>query len=505
VSRISSDVSRRMFLGRTAALASVAGSLEVLHAARRPGAQPKNIIFMVADGMSPSVFPLAEYFSRLVRAKGLLWWALIDRPEAARALMDMASLDSVTTDSAAASSSWGSGARIFNGCLNVLPDGTRLTPIAAIARGCGKRVGLVTTTTVTHATPAGFVAVQRSRGNEDDIAVQYAGQVDVILGGGRQFFAASSRKDKSDLIGRFTRMGFSHLSSRGELLSLRTAVAGGKEPGKLLGLFSSGMIPYSLDRNHSAGLRESVPTLAEMSSVALAALRSSPKGFLLQIEGGRVDHAAHNNDAAALLWDQLAFDEAIEAVLRFAEREPETLVVITTDLGNANPGIGGKWAELGGESDGFAALANAKSSFGELMPKLGGRGISPAAAHSLMREALGLGFEKDEVEAVRSAAAGVRKLSLNSRLDKTAGILGQAVGNHTGIGWVSTDHTSDFVLLTALGPGSERFSGRIPNTRCFENMVDLMGSKFRNPAMTPQQARKFLSTAAIRHSPPHWA
>jgi alkaline phosphatase len=499
VSGIGSNVSRRGFFKRTAVLGSVAGSLHALQAAARPGAQPKNIIFMVADGMSPSVLPLAEHFSERVRGKGLLWRALVDRPEASRALMDMASLNSVTTDSSAASSSWGSGARIFNGWVNTLPDGTKLTPIAAIAHDTGRRVGLVTTTTVTHATPAGFAAVQQSRGDEGAIATQYLERADVILGGGREFFSGSTRKDKDDVIGRCSRAGFACVSSRAELLSL--------QPGKsrLLGLFSDGMIPYTLDRNNSAALRESVPTLAEMVSAALATLKTSPNGFLLQVEGGRVDHAAHNNDAAALLWDQLAFDEAIETVLKFAERNPETLIVITADHGNANPGIGGKWADLGGQFDGFAALARARSSYAELMPKLGGKQkLAAPAVHELLREAFGFEFTADEVEAVRSSAAGGKGLSLNSRLDKIAGILGQAVGNHTGIGWVSTDHTSDYTLLTALGPGSARFSGQIRNTRCFENMVDLMGSKFRNPTFTPEQARKFVTAAAIRHDR-HWA
>ncbi|HWQ52503.1 MAG TPA: alkaline phosphatase [Bryobacteraceae bacterium] len=480
----------------------MSGSLNVLEAARKPGAQPKNIIFMVADGMSPGVLPLAEHFSQTVRGKGLLWRALVDRPEAARALVDMSSLNSVTTDSSAASSSWGSGARILNGWINMLPDGTALTPIAAVARERGRRVGLVTTTTVTHATPAGFVAVQKSRGDEDQIARQYLGHVDLILGGGRQFFDASTRKDKDDLPGRFKSAGFTYVSSRSELASLQR----GKSPANLLGLFSPGMIPFTLDRNNSTELQESVPTLAEMASAALNALQASPNGFLLQVEGGRVDHAAHNNDAAALLWEQLAFDEAIEVVLKFAERNPETLVVITSDHGNANPGIGGKWAELGREGNGFAVMARAKSSFAELGPKLGGKEMLAATAvHDLLQDAFGCDFTKDEVEAVRSSLSGVKKLSLNSRLDKPVGILGQALGNHNGIGWVSTDHTSDFTLLTALGPGSERFNGQIRNTRCFENMADLMGSKYRNPTMTSDQARKFLRASVLRQDAPHWA
>jgi hypothetical protein len=82
--------------------------------------------------------------------------------------------------------------------------------------------------------------------------------------------------------------------------------------------------------------------------------------------------------------------------------------------------------------------------------------------------------------------------------------MGQAVGNHTGIGWMSTDHTSDYVILTALGPGRERFAGQIRNTRCFENIADLMGSKFRNPSMSPERARTFLRAAIEYPNAPHW-
>jgi alkaline phosphatase len=480
--------------------------LNALEAARGKGAKPRNIIFMVADGMSPSVLPMAEHFSQLVRGKGLLWRSLIGRPEAVNGLADMASLDSVVTDSSAASSSWGSGARIFNGWVNMLPDGTKLTPVATVARDRGRRVGLVTTTTVTHATPAGFAAVQKSRSDEDDIARQYLGQADVILGGGRQFFEPSTRKDKDDLLSRFKSGGYSSVASRGELLSLQQAMSGRKSSPKLLGLFSPGTIPYGIDRNNSKELQQTMPTLSEMVFAALAALQSSPKGFLLQVEGGRVDHAAHNNDAAALLWEQLGFDEAIETVLKFAERNPETLIIITADHGNSNPGIGGKWAGIGGKSNGFAALARMRGSFEVLGPKLTGREKLPASTvHDLMNETFSCEFTVDEVEAVRSAAAGAKKLCLNSRLDKTAGILGQAVGNHSGIGWVSTDHTSDYTLLTALGPGSERFGGQIRNTTCFENMVGLMGSKFRNPSMTFDRAKQYLSASAIRPPAHHWA
>lgn len=489
---------RRSFLRGAGVLAPFIGSLEALQAAQRPGARPNNIIFMVADGMSPSVLSLAEHFSQRVRGKGLLWRALIDRPEAARGLMDMASLNSVTTDSSAASSSWGSGSRIFNGWLNMLPDKTALTPIAQIARDRKKRVGLVTTTTITHATPAGFAAVQDSRGREEEIASQYLGLVDVLMGGGIEFFDPAQRKDQKDLAGQFRSSGYAFVSSRKELPELR-----GKS--KILGLFSKGMIPFTLDRNNSAELAEKVPTLAEMTTVALEALRSSPGGFLLQVEGGRVDHAAHNNDAASMLWEQIAFDEAIEVALKFAERNPETLIVITSDHGNANPGTGGRSAEYGSSSNTFQLLAKAKCSYSQITPKFSAK-AKPSAAdvRELIKDAFSIEITSEEAEAVRASGAGAKRLCLNTRLDRLNGILGQVLGNYTGVSWVSNDHTSDYVLLTALGPGSQQFAGHLRNTRCFEIMTDYMGSSFRNPSMDLQRALQFRKAAALFPQKPHW-
>jgi alkaline phosphatase len=97
---------------------------------------------MVSDGMSAGVLPLAEQFSQRARQKGTIWQALHSRPGASHALMDMAALDSMVPDSSSASSCWASGSRIFNAWVNVLPDGTKLTPIGVLARHAGKRVGL---------------------------------------------------------------------------------------------------------------------------------------------------------------------------------------------------------------------------------------------------------------------------------------------------------------------------------------------------------------------------
>lgn len=513
---MSMTIHRRSFFRHAGVLAGVAGGLETLHAAsQKAGAQPRRIIFMVADGMSPSVLPLAEQFSLRVRGKGLLWQALLGRPEAQRGWMDMASLDSLVTDSSSASSSWGSGSRIFNGWVNMLPDGTRLTPVMDLMRDKGYLTALVTTATVTHATPAGFAASVRRRDDEHLIAEQYLGKVDVILGGGRRFFSPDSRKDGRDLAAAFRAAGYAHVENRSRMLAAAPSAT------RMLGLFSGSHMPYTVDHRNSGTARELVPTLAEMAETALGMLEKQNKPFLIQIEGARVDHAAHANDAAGLLWDQIAFDEAIEAVLRFAEGKPGTLVIIASDHGNANPGLVGMGLEYRQSTACFERLASIKASFNAISPRLAGTaeysmnpqqpsgvaGGPPSVARiqELAEQYFGFRFTPEEADVLRRCAAGERKLCVNRQLDSAVGILGQAVGNHTGIHWTGTTHTSDYTLVTALGPGAGRFSGFLRNTSVFTTLTGLAGIRFRNPAMDPAQARKYRQVAFTPRLRPDWA
>jgi alkaline phosphatase len=505
-------VGRRTFLAGSGALVSVAAGLNKLQAAQQKGALPINIIWMVADGMSAGVLPLAEQFSIRARGTGTIWQSLHSLPGAAHALMDMASLDSLVTDSSSAASAWGSGSRIFNAWVNMLPDGTRLVPIAELARDKGKRIGLVTTATVTHATPAGFVAVSRRRDDEESIAVQYLRICDVVLGGGSKFFDAKTRADKRDLIAAFRAAGFATVDSKSGLHQAKNQ--------RLLGLFSQSHMPYALDVRNENRLRERVPTLAEMTQAALDRLAGSSKGFLLQVEGGRVDHAAHNNDAAALLWDQLTFDDAIGVVLRFAEGHSNTLVVVTADHGNANPGLNGTGAEYRGSNTSFERLLAARSSFAMVTPQLGMTSEYSMQADSantatanpraqqvrdVAKEAFGIDLSAGDAGWICATAAGRKGVAISKQYDKLVGVLGQVLSNHTGIGWTGTSHTSDYTILTAVGPGSERFQGFLRNTEVFQKLCALMEISHRNPAMKPERARQFLASAAVTSGRIHWA
>lgn len=470
----------------------------------------RSVIFMVSDGMSAGVLPLAEAFSRLARNKGTVWHSLLSRRDMTQGYLDMASLSGLVTDSAAASSSWGSGSRTFNAAINVLPDGTKLTPIAWLAHDRGRKVGLVTTATVTHATPAGFASQSPRRDDEDHIAPQYLDKVDVVLGGGRQFFLPVKRKDQRDVPGEYRAAGYQVSLQRSDLKPA---------PGqKMLGLYSDSHVPYTIDRNHSKKLQEEVPTLAEMTRAALSSLDSAPNGFLLQVEGARIDHAAHSNDAAGMLWDQLAFDDAVEVVLEYTARRPDTLVVVTSDHGNANPGLSGLGVEYRDTDKAFAALLKSRCSYSVLSRLLGSatdyRGITIETKASaapktgfvqqVVADEMGFAINPEESKVIQLAVARGRMLSVNKQLDNLQGILGQVFGNHTSIGWVGTAHTADYTNLTAWGPGAETLAGLHRNTDVFGVIARAFGIDFQNPSMTPATAAK-LAAFAPRRDRPDWA
>lgn len=496
----SSNLSRRELLQAGVAALAASGLLarEAWAQGRARTSRAKNIIFMVSDGMSMGVPSVAEPFSQMVRGRGTHWFQLLRDPEAVTGLFETRSLDSLVTDSSAASSAWGSGSRVFNGAVNVLPDGTKLTPIAHVLRRAGKKIGLVTTTTITHATPAGFAAVHPHRDDEHIIAEQYLDVVDVLMGGGRRFFDPQQRQDKRDLIAEYQRKGYTFWEKREQ-------VRGRERPEKVLGLFYAGHVPYTIDHINDPKLLETVPTLAEMARAALEILSRSRNGFLLQIEGGRVDHAAHSNDVAALLWDQLAFDDAIAVAVDFVRRHPDTLLVITSDHGNSNPGLNGMGEEYRDSEKSLQRVTLAKGSYVAVQKMLKDAGTPTAdKVREAIREVTGIEVTPDEAQVIAMVALDSKKApTLNRAHANLQGVLGEVLSNYNGVAWMGTQHTSDWTLVTALGAGKELFAGIQPHKQAFAQMLKLNGISFRNPEMTFEQAKRYLARAP-RMRQLHW-
>jgi alkaline phosphatase len=455
------DMNRRSVLSVPFGL----GAAAVLSPAqvKAKGGRPKNIIFCVSDGMSPGVLMMAEYFSKIARGKGTRWAALVNDMTASRGVQDVAALNSPVTDSSSSSSAWGSGSRINNAQVNVLPDGTKLTPIMQLAKQAGKRTALVTTATVTHATPAGFAASQPRRDDEYLIGLQYKDRVDVVMGGGLRHFEAGKRKDKLDAVGEFAKAGYAVMKTKAEM----------KQAGKVLGLFADSHVPYTIDKAE-------VPTLAEMTRFALDGMEGARKGFIMQVEGARIDHAAHNNDIAGMLWDQLAYDDALGVCLDYAARRGDTLVITTSDHGNSSPGFNGMGPEYVESGKCFERILKAKGSFDQL-PRLFGAKPSGARVREVIEAQNGVVITAEEAELVAAAAGGKKGISINRGQDAAFGVLGLVLSNYYGVAFTGMNHTSEYTTITSTGPGSLPFEGLVRNTDVFPRLTRYMGIDFKNP------------------------
>jgi alkaline phosphatase len=432
-----------------------------------PQRPAKNVIFMVSDGMSAGTFQLADLLARRRFGRTSHWVRMFGEVPLRRATMDTASLDSYVTDSAAASSAWGGGVRVNNGSLNVGPNQEEYLPIWQKLQAAGKAVGCVTTVPITHATPAGFCVSVKTRRDQSAIADQYLDlRFDVMLGGGAEFFEPQSRADGRDMYEAFRQDGYKVVNGRAELEQLHE----GSEP--VLGVFCEDALPYSIDHAQDPGLLVGIPTLAEMTRFAIDRMRNRPNGFALQIEGGKVDWAAHANDIGGLLYDQLAFDDALDVALRFALADQETLLIVTSDHGNANPGLIG----TSGANKKFDSILGFRHSNRWIL-----EGLPVKATADRIREridqALGVVVSESESQQLADHYAGLAEADLANPRRLPFALLADILKGYTGIGWAGDDHSGDFVELTVTGPGMELLPWHVRNTDLHPFMLQATGVK----------------------------
>jgi alkaline phosphatase len=415
----------------------------------------KNIIFMVSDGMSTGTLNMADLYLNRKTGKGSNWLQLYKDQRVNRALMDTASASSIVTDSSAGSSSWGGGVRVNNGSLNVGPNGEMHMPIWQKFKKIGKMAGCVTTVPITHATPAGFCVNSKSRNAQEDIAEQYLELgFDIMMGGGNNYFSADIRKDKKDVYAAYKAKGWQVARTRQEMMA-----ADNSKP--ILGVFGDDGLPYSIDRANDKTLTDNTPTLAEMAQKAIDRMKGNKNGFVLQIEGGKVDWGAHANDIASVVYDQVAFDEAIKVAIDFATKDGETLVIITTDHGNANPGvIYGKNA-----NDNFDSIQKYTHTNEWILNTIK-PGDSVAKVRELVESANKTTISDEDAKTVLTYYDGLHKEEggLYNYKNLPFKAFAQMQQKTNSVGWISMDHSADYVELAMFGPGSEQLKPFVKNT-----------------------------------------
>ncbi|AOY98471.1 alkaline phosphatase [Cupriavidus sp. USMAHM13] len=341
---------------RTSLLAAAAGACLSLPA--QAAGEAKNVIFFLGDGMGPTTVTASRIYK--YGETGRLNMESLKRT----ARIKTFSNDAQTTDSAPSMAAYMTGVKMNNEVLsmssdtkavapgldannnktinNCLPSNGKSVPtLLELAKARGKAVGAITTTELTHATPAATYSHICHRDAQYDIAAQAvpggAGfnaalldGVDVLMGGGRNHWtpydATTNKRGRADgrnLLTELQAKGYTVLSTRNEMMQ-----ASG---GKLVGLFSSNShLEYEIDRVAGKGEGATQPSLADMTAKAIETLSKNGNGYFLMVEGGRIDHALHGTNAKRALEDTIAFDDAIKRALSMVDLS-NTLVVVTAD------------------------------------------------------------------------------------------------------------------------------------------------------------------------------
>jgi len=265
---------------------------------------PKNIIMMIGDGMG-----VTEVFAGLTANGGHLFLDNFKHVGFSKTQ----SSDNYITDSAAGGTALSSGIKTYNGAIGVNSDTVAVKTILEMAEEKGLATGLISTSAITHATPASYIAHQGSRGSYEDIAADFMKtDIDVFIGGGYKHFA--QRKDQRDLTKELQAKGYQVLRNMDDIAKVKS--------GKLAGLTAD-------EHNEVYPLRKM--SLPLSTKTALNILSQNKKGFFIMIEGSQIDFGGHANNTIYVVNEMLDFDRAIGKALEFAAKDGETLIVVTAD------------------------------------------------------------------------------------------------------------------------------------------------------------------------------
>jgi len=468
----------------------------------------KKLIFVVGDGMPLGVIrAMHEVRTRFFGDRTTNIYARMADTSTVLAFMGTGSLSSIVSDSAPASAAWSTGSKTMNGMLAVLPDGRPLTTIMELLKRDGYGTGLVTTTRVTHATPAAWVSHQMHRDSEEAVALDYlAFRPDVLLGGGSKFFNSAHRSDRRDLFAEFEQAGYHVVKNRAALMESNGRLG----TQSLLGIFSKSHMSYAIDRINDKSLGAAQPSLPEMTAAALRVLSRNPKGFILQVEAGRIDHASHSNDAWAAINDMYELDLTLGVIDEYLAGNPDTLVIVASDHGNSGWGVNGTGPNYNDSTLALKQYLGIRSSFEVMGKYMKGKGADEI--RMLFERATGVTITAGEAESIHASMqsgyvaypgdflyypdAMFGRILAHSEYPKNAEgeSLGPARLRRGNVGFTSTNHTAEDQIVLAYGNRTSDIGiGRyIDNTALFQVMCRYFGITHRNPAMTEEQAKPFL-------------
>ena len=441
----------------------------------------KNLIVMIPDGTTFSVYSAARWFKHYNGMEGRLH---ID-PYFSGTITTFSS-NAPIGDSAPTGSAYATGVLQQSGNVAIYPeaspndiypvDETRTwQPAATILEAMKieqkKAVGLVVTCEFPHATPADFSAHHYKRGNYSALSAQMAYQnLDVMFGGGTGILTEEMKN-------HFTQNGTTLISDN------RNALLNYKGNGKVWALFGEKALPYNIDRNP-----DKVPSLAEMTDKALELLSQNQNGFFLMVEGSQVDWAAHANDAATMIDEFLAFDEAVGKVMEFAKADGNTAVIIMTDHGNSGFSIGSD------RCPGYDRLS-LEEIFGTVSGyKLSTNGLEAILTDTpsdqfktVFKKYTNIDLTDEELELLISSKnykeSDYTKVGTGNNL---AHNIAKVLNERTCFGFTTGGHTGEEVLMAAYHPQGHVPRGNIRNTEVNQYLQKVSGIKQSLVELTDQ-------------------
>lgn len=467
--------------------------------AEEAAATPKYVFMFIGDGMGNPQVTATQYYKGAVANPDSEFPVPADLSFTQFPYLGMVTTydaSSFCPDSASTATSMASGEKTLSGVINY--DVTLTIPFKLIteyAKEAGYRIGVVSSVSVDHATPAAYYAKQPSRNDYYEIAVQgiTGDTVDYLAGGGfKKPTGADKENPQPDIMDLAAENGWYIPASNDEIRSLNS------ESGRVLAinpvLQDSKAIHYEIDRERLAAEGEDVLSLADFVKAGINVL-DNENGFFLMCEGGKIDWAGHANDAATSIHETLALSDAVQVAVDFAAEHPdETLIIVTADH------------ETGGMTIGFATtaydthftyLTNQKISFTDfdsVIADMRDNGASFEDALAEIETYYGLTTEPDqdlsltetELNSLRAAfelsmtpvdarELGEEEALLYGGYEPLSMAVSHIINNKAGLSYTSYAHTGLQIPVYATGVGADAFSGLYDNTEIFTRTMEVMG------------------------------
>jgi len=454
------------------------------------GGTAKYVFLFIGDGMATPQINAAESYATAKVSDDVAVQHLRFSKFPVVGLTTTYDAGSLITDSASAGTAIATGNKTLSGVINMDVGKTvAYKTIAEYAKEQGKKVGVVSTVSIDHATPACFYAKVPSRGNMYDIAVQLTKSGFDYFGGGGFAQPTGKNKDQIDILGLAKSAGFTYVNTVDGFNALKGGV------GKVIAvndrLQDSAAMPYEIDR------KEGELSLADYTAKGIELLSDDPDGFFMMVESGKIDWAGHANDAGASIGDTLAFDDAIAKAITFADKHPEdTLIIVTGDheTGGMTIGFAGTkyttfFNEVAKQTMSFTAFdqevlapykarieaSGGNAQLSDLLPVIEQAfGMDYDALTDVQQNELGTAFDrsmgnktiKSQGEDLYLLYGGYEPLTIK---------ITQIINQQAGIGWTTYSHTGVPVATFARGIGQELFQGYYDNTDIFNKMMLAMG------------------------------